>query len=131
VRDILTAVSPLVVMLSYIISTCDNKQPLVALSASSASLRVCKESGAGNAFNAALCADRIRPWAVRGSNYCKRTIEGQRSAWLAPGSGLAANAPSAQPQLTTPYFQVHSKLAPFYSSLIPPTTTRPPRSLSY
>ena len=82
-RDILMVVSPLAVMLSYIISACDNKQPLVALSASSASQRVCKESGAETRLTR-LCVQiglglgfKAEPWAVRGS---KRTIEGQRSA---------------------------------------------------
>jgi hypothetical protein len=60
VRDILMSVCPLVVMLSYIIGACDNKEPPVALSTSSASLCVCRESGAETRFDAALCAYRTR-----------------------------------------------------------------------
>lgn len=42
-RDISTSACLLVVMLTYIISACDNKEPPVALYPSSTSLRVCRE----------------------------------------------------------------------------------------
>ena len=69
--------SPLVVMLSYIISACDNKQPLVALSASFASLRVCKESGVETRLTR-LCVQiglglglEAEPWVVTGRIRCE------------------------------------------------------------
>jgi hypothetical protein len=71
VRDISTSVYLLVVMLSYIISTCDNKEPPVALYPSSTSLHVCREYraktrltrlcmhiGLGLGFQAAPCLVR-------------------------------------------------------------------------
>jgi hypothetical protein len=70
-RDILTAVCLLVVMLSYIISACDNKEPPTALYPSSTSLRVrreyvaetrltrlCVHIGLGLGFKAKLCLVR-------------------------------------------------------------------------
>lgn len=109
------SVCPLVVMLSYIIGACDNKEPLwlclhhLLLCASVGNLarkrvltRLCVHIGLGLGFKA-------EPWLVRGLSERQRGKD--LPGW--PGPGLAANAPNTQPQLTTPYFQVHVHLHSF------------------